>query len=164
LIAKLSMFPPPYSEDYSVETNNKVARALPARGQLQYLSCVAKGFMVRGRVYFVWGRSVVNTAIRAVIFVIILAAAVAGIIWVYTPVSEEATAPAPAAEEMAPAAEPAAEPAPAAEPEAPAAEPEAPAAEPEAPAMEPEMPAAEPEAPASEPEAPATEPDSSTTP
>ena len=38
-----------------------------------------------------------NTVIRAIIFVIILAAIVTGIIYIYTPLPEKAAAPAPAA-------------------------------------------------------------------
>jgi len=83
----------------------------------------------------------VNTAIRAIVFIIILAAIVFGIVWVYTPIPQKAPEAAkPAATEPAPAAETPAEPPaaamPPAEESAPAAETPAPAAEPapEAPA------------------------------
>ena len=38
-----------------------------------------------------------NTVIRAIVFVVILAAIVAGIVYVYTPIPEKAATPAPAA-------------------------------------------------------------------
>jgi len=77
-----------------------------------------------------WGTETVNTVVRAIIFIIILAAIVAGIVYVYTPVP--GTEPAPAAVETpaTPPAEPA--PAPATEPAPAPAEP-APAPAPEAP-------------------------------
>ena len=82
--------------------------------------------MLWDAISYSWGARAVNTVVRAIIFIIILGAIAAGIIYVYTPLpAEKADAPAPAAVE-APAPAPAAEPAP-----APAAEPApAPAAEP----------------------------------
>jgi outer membrane biosynthesis protein TonB len=117
------------------------------------LSYADKGSKVPGGVYqSLWGRPNVNTATRAIIFVIILAAVVAGIVWFYSPATEQATTPAPATEE------PASAPSRPAEPEPPAAEAppaEAPPAEPPAVEPPPAEPAPAPETPAETP--PATE-------
>jgi hypothetical protein len=104
-------------------------------GHYGLLSFCRKGRKV-GADHPVLGDNAVNTIVRAIIFIILLAAIVAGVVYVYTPLP--ATTP-PAAEAPAPAAEPA--PAPAAE-TPPAAEPMAPA-EPTPPAEAPAAPPAE---------------------
>jgi hypothetical protein len=55
----------------------------------------------------------VNTVVRAIIFIVILAAIVGGIVYVYTPMTETATPPAAVEAPAAPPAEPAPAPAPA---------------------------------------------------
>jgi hypothetical protein len=63
----------------------------------------------------------VNTVVRAIIFIVILAAIVGGIVYVYTPMTETAAPPAAVEAPATPPAEPAPAPAPA-EPTPPPAE------------------------------------------